>query len=218
MTEGPIRVVIAEDHQFFRDGLRTALEQEPLFRVVAEASDGVTALDQIRALKPAVAVLDIGLPRLNGVEVVRAMRDERLPVEVLFLTIHQHEEMFRAALDLGVKGYMAKDCTTSELRRCVQAIASGQYYMSAAMSTYLVDRTHRVEQFTRVHPGLPQLTSREREVLHRIAQGWSSKEIAAKMDVAAKTVDAHRANICGKLDLHGQHALTRFAAQHRDRL
>ena len=115
-----------------------------------------------------------------------------------------------------MKGYLAKDCSTSELLACVRAVASGQHYAGPSMTTYLVNRTHRVEQFTRRTPGLKLLSTQELNVLRRIAQGKSSKEIGVEMDIASRTVDAHRANICAKLGLHGQHALSRFAMQHRD--
>lgn len=218
MRDEQVRVVIAEDHHFFRDGLRRALEKLPALSIVAEATDGLTALQHIRALTPDLAILDIGLPRMNGVEVVRRIRGERLAVEVVFLTIHQHDDMFREALALDVKGYLSKDCSPSELLACVRAVASGQHYTGPSMTTYLVNRTHRVEQFTRSTPGLQQLSPQEINVLRRIAQGKSSKEIGVEMDIASRTVDAHRANICSKLGLHGQHALSRFASQHRDEI
>jgi DNA-binding NarL/FixJ family response regulator len=218
MRDEPVRIVIAEDQHFFRDGLRTTLEKVPTLAIVAEASDGLTALECIRSLAPDLVILDIGLPRMNGVEVVRRIRAERLAVEVVFLTIHQHEDMFREALALGVKGYLAKDCSPSELLACVRAVSSGQHYTGPSMTTYLVGRTQRVEHFTRTTPGLQRLSSQELNVLRRIALGKSSKEIGVEMDIAPRTVDAHRANICAKLDIHGQHALTRFAMQHRDEI
>ena len=210
-----IRIVIAEDHPFFRDGLRTALEHARTFSVVAEASDGPTALDHLRTLKPDMAILDIGLPRMNGFAIVRALREERLPVEVVFLTIHDDEEMFEEALSLNVKGYLLKDCTESEILRCVKAVASGQHYTSPSMTTYLVNKTRRVERFALTTPGLNTLTPHERSILRHIADGRTSKDIAREMGIAPKTVDTHRANICTKLDIHGQHALSRFATLHR---
>lgn len=210
-----IRIVIAEDHPFFRNGLRIALERSRTFSVVAEASDGPTALDHVRALKPDMAIVDIGLPRMNGLAIVRAIRQERLPVEVVFLTIHDDEEIFEESLSLDVKGYLLKDCTESEILRCVRAVASGQHYASPSMTTYLVNKSRRVERFTLTTPGLATLTPHERSILRHIADGKTSKEIAGEMGIAPKTVDTHRANICGKLGVHGQHALSRFATLHR---
>ena len=171
--------MIAEDHPFFRDGLRRVLDKAGSFHVVGEANDGVTALEHVRSLKPEIAVLDIGLPRMNGFAVVRALREERVPVEVVFLTIHDDEDMFEEALELGVKGYLLKDCTDAELLRCLKAVAAGQHYTSPSMTTYLVKKTQRVERFAQQTPGLQLLTPQERTILRLIAQDKTSKEIAA---------------------------------------
>ena len=189
MTE-PIRVVIAEDHPFFRDGLRRALDKSDAFQVVAEAADGAAALDLIRSLEPDVAILDIGLPRLNGFAVVRTLREERRPVAVVFLTVHDDEAMFEAALELDVRGYLLKDCTDSEIARCISAVAAGQHYASPSMTTYLVNKTHRVERFEQQTAGLQLLTPQERTILGKIARDKTSKEIAQEMGIARKTVDA----------------------------
>ena len=217
MADG-MRIVIGEDHHFFRDGLLRALEGAHGFQVVAEATDGLSALEHIRSLKPDVVILDIGLPRMNGFAVVRTLRAEQLPVEVIILTIHDDEAMFEEALELGVKGYLLKDCTDAELLRCICAVVSGQHYTSPSMTTYLVKKTRRVERFVQETPGLRLLTPQEREILRLIAQDKTSKEIAHEMGVARKTVDAHRSNICRKLEIHGQHVLSKFAARHRTEL
>jgi DNA-binding NarL/FixJ family response regulator len=213
-----IRIVIAEDHPFFRDGLRRALEAEPGFHVVAEASDGQTALDAIRTLSPQVAILDIGLPVMDGCAVVRTVREERLPVEVAFLTISDDGELFEKALEWDVKGYMLKDCTDVEIVQCVKAVAQGQHYTCPAMTTYLVNKTRRIESFVREAPGLKRLTRQEQAILALVAQDRTSKEIAEALGIAQKTVDAHRTNICRKLEIHGNHALSRFAMRHRHEL
>ena len=210
-----IRIVIAEDHPFFRDGLRRALEKCDGFQVVAETADGPAALEQIRSLRPDVAILDIGLPRLNGFAVVRALREAHVPVAVVFLTVHDDESMFEAALELDVRGYLLKDCTGAEIVRCIGAVASGRHYTSPSMTTYLVNKTHRVGRFEQQTPGLRLLTPQERIILRLIARDKTSKDIAHEMGIARKTVDAHRSSICRKLDIHGQHVLARFAARHR---
>ena len=213
-----INVVIAEDHPFFRDGLRRALESQPGIRVVAEASDGRTAFDCIQALQPDVAVLDIGLPELDGCALARRIREARLRVELVFLTVCDDEEMFEEALRSDVKGYLLKDCTASEILRCVKAVCAGQNYASPSMATYLASRARRVEKLSEAIPGLRLLTPHERAILLRIAQDKTSKEIAAEMGIAPKTVDAHRLSICHKLDIHGNHVLSRFAIQHKDEI
>jgi DNA-binding NarL/FixJ family response regulator len=210
-----IRIVIAEDHPFFRDGLRAALEQAVSCRVVGEATDGAMALELVQSLQPDVAILDIGLPHMDGVAVVRSIRAQRLPVEVVFLTVRDDEEMYEEALELGVKGYLLKDCTASELVRCVRAVSCGQHCTTPPMTSYLVGRTHRIERFAEKVPGLSLLTPHERAILRRIALEKTSKEIAQEMGLAPKTIDTHRSNICGKLKIHGKHVLSRFAVRHR---
>lgn len=210
-----IRIVIAEDHHLFRDGLRRALESDKSLHVVAEASDGLAALEHIQSLRPDVAVVDIGMPKMDGMALVRRIRQEKLPVEIVFLTVCNDEEMFEAALEWGVKGYLLKDCTAPEILRCVKAVAAGQHYTSPSMTTYLVEKTRRIERFAGKTTGLHLLTPQERAILRRIAQDRTSKEIAQELGIAPKTVDAHRSNICNKLELHGNHVLTRFAARHK---
>jgi DNA-binding NarL/FixJ family response regulator len=218
MSAGDVTIVIAEDHPFFRDGLRRALEADQGLHVVAEASDGRTAFDQIRSLKPDVAILDIGLPEIDGCALARKIRQAGLRVEIIFLTICDDEEMFEEALRSDVKGYLLKDCTASEIVRCIKAVRAGQIYASPAMATYLAGKARRVEQFSQAVPGLRLLTPHERAILARIAQDKTSKEIARELGIAPKTVDAHRLNICRKLEIHGNHVLSRFAAQHKEQI
>ncbi len=210
-----IRIVIADDHPLLRSGLRHDLQKASCLRVIAEATDGVTALEYIRSLEPDIAILDIGLPKMNGVAVVRRIREESVPVEIIFLTICEDRDIFEEALELGVKGYLLKDCAEGELLGCITAVASGQNYMTPLMTTYLVDKLRRTKKFSRQTPGLDLLTCQERAVLRQIANGKTSKEIADDMGIAPKTVDAHRSNICTKLEIHGPSVLTRFAMQHR---
>jgi DNA-binding NarL/FixJ family response regulator len=207
-------ILIAEDHPIYRDGLRRALEGAS-FRVVAEVADGVAALEQIRAAKPDIALLDIRLPKLDGVAITRRIREERIPVEVVFLTAFDNEDIFEVALELGVKGYLLKECTESELFRCLTAVASGQNYTSPAMTTFLVGKVRKREEFIEKCPGLTKLTPQERVILKQISDGKTSKEIAHALGISSKTVDQHRTNICSKLDLHGPAALNRFAALNR---
>jgi DNA-binding NarL/FixJ family response regulator len=135
-----------------------------------------------------------------------------------FLTVCDEVEVFERALEWDVKGYLLKDATADEITRCVRAVAAGQNFVSPAMATYLVSRTRRIERFVRAVPELQRLTAQERAILKRVARHMASKEIAAELGISPKTVDAHRANICQKLDLHGNHVLSRFAWQHRDAL
>jgi DNA-binding NarL/FixJ family response regulator len=213
-----LRIVIAEDHPVFRDGLRSSLEAHSGFQVVGETGDGRAAYELIRTLHPDIAVLDIGLPTMDGCEVARRVSEERPAVALVFLTVCDEVEIFEQALAWGVRGYLLKDATADEIVRCMRAVAVGQHFVSPAMTTHLVERTHRVEHFSRRLAELQRLTPQERLILKRIALERQSKEIAAELGIAPRTVDAHRANICQKLGLHGNHVLRRFALRYRDHL
>jgi DNA-binding NarL/FixJ family response regulator len=210
-----VPIVIADDHPFFRHGVRRVLDQSSSLKVVAEASDGLSALEYVRTLKPRIAILDIGLPKMDGITLMRSIRREAIPVDIIFLTVSNDEAIFEQAIALGAKGYLLKDCTDGELLQCIAAVASGHHYTSPAMTTYLVRKTRQMDDFAERLPRLRLLTPQERAVLRHIAQDKTSKDIAQEMGIALKTVDSHRANICRKLELRGQHVLTRFAARHR---
>ena len=213
-----LRIVIGEDHPVFRDGVKRALFGEQGLTVVGDAGDGVTVYEMILALRPDIAVLDVGLPTLDGCAVARRVWEQRLPCSVIFLTVCDDVEVFDQALAWGVRGYLLKDATPQEIVRCVRAVGAGQHFVSPAMTSHLVERTHSVEHFTREMAALGRLTPQERAILRRIAMERQSKEIAAELGIAPKTVDAHRANICQKLGLHGNHVLRRFAVRNRDRI
>lgn len=213
-----LRIVLADDHPVFRDGVKRALAADRRLQVVGEAGDGAAAYELIRTLEPDVAVVDIGLPVLDGCAVARRVFEERLACAIVFLTVCDDYEVFDQALSWGLKGYLLKDATSEEILRCVRAVGDGQHFVSPAMTSHLVERTERIEQFTRQLAALGRLTPQERLILRRIAMERHSKEIAAELGIAPRTVDAHRANICQKLGLHGNHVLRRFAARNRDRI
>jgi len=216
--ESEIKIIIADDHPIVRQGLRQTVESDAGLKVVAEAGDGREALAKIKELKPQVAVLDIQMPALDGFGVARAVRDEGLAVELVFLTVYRDEEVFNAALDLGVKGYVLKDSAVSDIVACVRAVAAGAHYASPSLTSHLVSRGRRAAALAQERPGLAALTPTERHVLRLIADYKTSKEIAAELFVSPRTVETHRNNICQKLDLHGSHALMKFALAHKSEL
>jgi DNA-binding NarL/FixJ family response regulator len=216
--ESEIKIIIADDHPIVRQGLRQTIESGAGLKVVAEAGDGREALARIKELKPRVAVLDIQMPALDGFGVARAVRDEGLAVELVFLTVYRDEDVFNAALDIGVKGYVLKDSAVSDIVACVRAVAAGEHYASPALTTHLVSRGRRAAALAAERPGLAALTPTERHVLRLIADYKTSKEIAAELFVSPRTVETHRNNICQKLDLHGSHALMKFALAHKSEL
>jgi DNA-binding NarL/FixJ family response regulator len=213
-----IRIVIADDHPIFRQGLRQVIETSPHLIVVAEAGDGVTALERIEACRPDVAVLDIDMPREDGFAVARRLRELRLPVTVIFLTMHKDELHFSAALDLGAKGYLVKDNAAADVVNCINAAAAGETYISPALSAHLLTRSQRAAALVQQQPGLRDLTAAEHRILLLLAEYQTSKEIAAGLCLSVRTVENHRANICTKLHLHGTHALVKFAIAHKSEL
>jgi DNA-binding NarL/FixJ family response regulator len=215
MTE-PIRLVIADDHPIVRQGLRQVIEKDAGLQVVAEAGDGQAALEQIKATQPRVAILDIDMPNLSGFEVARALTRLSLPVEIIFLTVHCEEEFFNEALELGAKGYVLKDSSVTDVVACVRAVAAGQNYVSPALTSYLFRQ--RQQETSRQRSGVDALTPTERQILKLIAEYKTSKEIAAALFISPHTVQTHRKNICVKLELEGNHALMRFALEHKSQL
>jgi len=216
--DGEIAILIADDHPIVRQGLRQTIDASADLKVIAEAGDGREALEKIETLKPAVAVLDIQMPLIDGFGVARAVRERSIAVQLIFLTAFREEDLFNAALDLGVRGYVLKESAISDIVACVRAVASGQHYASAALTTHLVNRARRAVSLAVDKPGVATLTPAERRVLALIAEYKTNKEIANELSVSPRTVEAHRTNICQKLDIHGSHALMKFALAHKSEL
>jgi DNA-binding NarL/FixJ family response regulator len=213
-----ITVLIADDHPIFRKGLREILEAEPTLQVIGEAEDGARALSMLRALRPQVAVLDVDMPELDGISVARAVQQENLPTAIVLLTMHRHEDYFNAALDLGVRGYVLKDSASSDVVAAIRAVSTGQRFVTPLLTDHLLNRYQAAQAAAKPQTGLPSLTEAERRILKLIGQYKSSQEIADELFISVRTVDAHRANIAGKLDLKGARALLRFALEHQGQL
>lgn len=211
-----IRILIVDDHPVVRDGLRRAMAADPCLVVVAEASNGEDALREVDAHRPDIVVLDIEMPDLDGFGVARAIREREIPVQVVFLTVYRDEGFFNEALRLGARGYVLKDAATTDIVSSIRAVAAGQHFTSPALTSYLVARHERARNATR--PGLDVLTPAERRVLSLLAEYKTSREIGEILHVSHRTVQAHRANICTKLELHGSHALMKFALDHQAEL
>ena len=218
MAATEISILVADDHPIVRQGLRQIMEAERGLKVVAEATDGLTALDQIRSLKPRLAVLDIDMPALDGFGVVRALRHEKIEVEVIFLTIHRDEDFFNEAINLGAKGYVLKDSALTDIVNCVRSVASGQNYVSPALTSLLLNRHRRAVSLSQQKPELKDLSPTERRVLKLIAEYKTSREIADELFISHRTVETHRTNIGKKLEIHGNHALMKFALDHKSEL
>jgi len=211
------RIVIADDHSIFRKGLRAIIEAEKGLLVLAEAANGEEALSKIEELKPDVAVLDVDMPKMDGFQVVKELRRRRIPVECIFLTIHSEEDMFNEALNLGVKGYVLKDSSSTDIVNGIHALREGHHYISPSLTTHLV---HRKQSGSLVQSAatVKDLTPTERRILQMIAEYKTSKQIAEELCIHYRTVDNHRTNISAKLGLRGSHALIKFALQHQGEL
>ncbi len=219
MNQAPdIRIVIADDHPIVRSGLRINIESDPHLHVIVEAGDGHAALAAIEQHQPDVAVLDVNMPGLSGFEVMRQLRARKLPVAVIFLTIHSDEVMFNEALDLGALGYVLKESAVTDIVAGVKAVAAGRPFISSALSGHLLNRSARATGLAEHKPGLSDLTATERRIVRLIAQQKESKDIAEELTISYRTVENHRANICRKLDLQGHNALLRFALEHKSEL
>ncbi|MDQ3652903.1 MAG: response regulator transcription factor [Acidobacteriota bacterium] len=214
-----IKIVIADDHPLFRRGLRQMIETDLRLKIVGEADDGESALQRIQETKAEIAILDVAMPNKDGFEVVRALREQQVPVEVIFLTMHKDERFLNAALDLGVKGYVLKDSALLEIADAIRAVSAGQNYISPALSTYLVKRSsNRSAESSMQKSKLDLLTSTERHILKLISAYKTSREIAAELFISTRTVEHHRANINQKLELKGSPALLQFAVKHQAQL
>ena len=207
-----------DDHPLFRQGLRQLIAEEPRFEVVAEANDGLDGLSQVNHHKPEVLVLDITLPGLDGLEVVRRLQASRSSVKIIILTMHRDEALFDKAMSLDVRGYVLKENAVTEIVNCLKTVASGDYYLTPSLSACLLKRRRRAEALVAAQPSLDDLTTAERRILQRIADNRTSKQIAKEFCISPRTVEAHRANICDKLGLRGSHCLLQFAIEHRAEL
>jgi DNA-binding NarL/FixJ family response regulator len=204
-------VIIADDHPIFRSGLRALIEEDPAFSVVAEASDGDSAVRLIQEFRPAIVILDYNMPKRNGFEVLSEIAKLECEVIPVMLTMHNEDAMFAKSFELGVRGYVLKDSASAEIVACLHAVLQGQIYTSAPVTTYLFERTSRA---VKAVDGIDSLTNTERTVLRLIAEYKTSREIAGVLSISLRTVENHRANICGKVGARGSHGLVKFALQH----
>jgi DNA-binding NarL/FixJ family response regulator len=212
------RVVIVDDYPLFRQGLRHAIERDKRFDVAGEADSGEAAVEMILELRPDVAVLDVNLPGMNGFDAVRLLNAKKCKTRVVILTMLKEEGALNTALNLEVEGYVLKEDAAAEILNCIAAVARGESYVSPALTGFLLRRRNRTELLARKRPGLDDLTVAERRILKRIADGKTSKEIAAELFISPRTVESHRANISEKLRIAGSNRLLQFAVQNRDAL
>jgi len=208
----PLRILVADHHQVVRTGLRTLLESKAGWRVCAEAANGREAVEKARELQPDVAVLDIGMPLLNGMEATRQIRKISPGTEILILTMHDSEHMIQGVLDAGAHGYILKDDADRNLLAAVESLRKHKPYMSSRASAAAATvelSTDGIERPAR------RLTPREREIVQLLAEGKSNKEIATYLNISVKTAETHRANIMLKMNFHSVTELVRYAVKNK---
>lgn len=203
----PIRVVLADDHVLVRQGLRSLLEREK-FQVVAEASDGQELIRLADTHHPDIAVLDISMPTLNGIEAARELARSSPQTKVILLTQHEEEQYIHEALEVGVKGYVLKSQVASDLVHAIQQVSRGGIYLSPGVSRAVVDAYRSKSE----RPSDP-LSGRERQVLQLIAEGKSTKDVASLLGISVKTAESHRSRLMQKLDIHETASLVRYAVR-----
>lgn len=205
-----IKILLADDHTILRDGIRSLIEDEKDMQVIAEAEDGYAAVRLACTSTPDVVLMDIAMPLLNGLEATRQIRRDCPQVKVLILTMHENEEYIRQVLATGAMGYILKDAAARDLLDAIRSVYAGEIVLSPAITRLVI------EDYLRWGDLQPQnmtngLTPREREILQLIAEGHTNKEIAEILSIAVKTVQAHRANLMAKLDLHDRSDLIKYA-------
>ena len=209
-----ITIVLVDDHPVVRKGLKLSIEEDARMKVVAEAGDGEAALVLIKKLNPQLALLDIDMPKLGGLGVAKEVTRLGLKTKIIFLSFHRDEDFFRAAIDIGGRGYLLKDSAMDEIVTAINTVIAGQVYMSSAIALQLLQSSGAASD-TRGDSLIGDLTPSERRILLLIADGLSSKEIGAELSIHYRTVENHRTNICRKLGIEGANALLRFAVQHK---
>jgi two-component system response regulator NreC len=210
-SESRHRIVLVEDHTLFRQGLKALLSLEPDFEIVGEAEDGFKAIQCVETFKPDIVLLDLTMPRLNGMEAIREMKKLSPKTKVVVLTAHRSQEFVHATLSAGASGYVLKDAEHAELLLAMRSVLKDKRYLSPDVSGGVVDGYLSGEKAPAPDSVWEILTARERQVLKLIAEGRKSREIADVLCISEDTVAKHRTNIMSKLDLHSASALTAYA-------
>ena len=208
-----IRILLADDHNVIRRGLRLLLESQPGFTVVAEAADGRQAVDQALATKPDVVVLDISMPQLSGTDAAQRITESLPGTAIVMLSMHSDEGYVLRALRAGAKGYLVKDSAEGDLIEAIRAVHQGRAFFSSEISRMLVEDYIREIRARGVNDSYELLTAREREILHLLAEGKSNKDIAAMLNLSLFTVETHRRNLQEKLNLHSVAELILYAVR-----
>ncbi len=208
-----IKVLIADDHAIVRTGLRALINAESELVLVGEATGGVDAIEQVKSLTPDILVLDISMPDLDGIEVIKSLINNNITCKILVLTVHEDEALLREVLKLGASGYIIKHAAETELISAINAVIRGDLYIHPKMIRALIEPEKR--QSKRLIGSHEPLTTREEEVLRLIVQGYTNKQVAEELNISTRTVEGHRANLTDKLGIRNRVDLLRFAKENK---
>lgn len=211
-----ISIIIADDHPIVRQGLRQMIERESDLKVIVECNDGDSAIKETLAHQPDVVILDIDMPQKSGLEVLRILGEKSFSGKIILLTVHNDEEFFNEAIQLGANGYILKDSVVEDIVVAIRSIINGQSYVSPALTTMLFQQKRNPPQ--NKQSGLESLTPTERQILKFIAEYQTNNQIAETLFISQATVKTHRRNICAKLELGGNHSLMKFAVEYKNKL
>jgi DNA-binding NarL/FixJ family response regulator len=214
----PSTILIADDHPIYRKGLCEVVESDPSLRLVGQAANGEEALRLIRELRPAVAILDINMPRLSGLQVAQELAGQGASPRLVLLTMHEDAALFDRAMELGVYAYVLKESAVEDLLTALRTVIEGRNFISPTIANLLVKRREEGAMLRREKPGLDLLTPTERRVLRLISEDRTTKEIADLLGLSPRTVETHRQNMSHKLHLSGSHSLLKFAFDHKAHL
>ena len=210
-----MRVLLADDHSIVRRGMRSLLESDPSIEVVAEAADGLEAIRMCEEQHPDVVILDIAMPKLNGIEVAARSQKMQPAPRAIMLSMHIDESYIMRSIHAGARAYLLKDATDEDLLPAIRAVAAGKSFFSPAVTRILVDEHTQQMQERGLTDSYHLLTDREKEVLQLLAEGRSNKEVATQLDVGVSTVETHRANLMQKLNLHSTADIVLYAVRKR---
>lgn len=211
----PLRILVADDHEVVRHGLRSLIEVQPGWEVCGEAANGQDATAMARELKPDIAILDVSMPMLNGLEATRLIRKASPETEVLVFTMHESEQLIREVLAAGARGYLLKSDTGHSLVTAVEALAAHRPYFNWKVSETILEGFLRATPEEEVGSAKEPLTAREREILQLLAEGLRAKDIAERLGLTVKTIETHRASVMRKLDAHSVVDLVHYAMRNK---
>jgi DNA-binding NarL/FixJ family response regulator len=214
MVEGKAKIVIVEDHKLFREGLKSLLSDKDDLEVIGEAGDGLEAIKTVKKCRPDLLLLDLSMPKMNGISVMKEIKNQFPEIKIMALTIHESDQYVLEAFEAGADGYCLKDAGRNELMVAVDSVLQGKRYISPSISENVLEGYMSGRKKLKSKTAWDTITQREREVLKLLGEGYQNKEISDMLHISVKTVEKHRANIMNKLDLHNAASLTAFAIEH----